>query len=134
MSERFAITNLRRLDNVASTFGLPESFEARFAKGALDANDLGVSLQKISAGESAPFAHRHTEQPEELYVVIAGSGTITVDGTDHPLATWDVVRVSGSALRSFAAGDEDLEFLAFGRIHPSDFELVSLDGSTADGG
>ncbi len=134
MSETFSITNLRQLENAASKFGLPAAFEARFAKGSLDADDLGVSLQKIAAGESAPFAHRHTEQPEELYVVIAGGGTITVDGAEHALATWDVVRVSGSALRSFTAGDEDLEYLAFGRIHPSDFEMVSLDGSTADGG
>jgi uncharacterized cupin superfamily protein len=129
-----SITNLRQLDNAASKFGLPDAFEARFAKGALDSKDLGVSLQKIGAGESAPFAHRHNEQPEELYVVIAGSGTITIDGTEHALKTWDAVRVPGPALRSFAAGDEDLEYLAFGRIHPSDFEMVSLDGSTADGG
>jgi uncharacterized cupin superfamily protein len=134
MSDSCSITNLRQLANAASKFGLPDNFEARFAKGTLEADDLGVSLQKIAAGQSAPFAHRHKEQPEELYVVTAGSGTITVDGADHALATWDVVRVSGSALRSFAAGEEDLEYLAFGRIHPSDFELVSLDGSSADGG
>jgi uncharacterized cupin superfamily protein len=134
MSDSCSITNLRKLEDSAPKFGLPDTFQARFAKGALGSEDVGVSLQKVGAGESAPFAHRHTEQPEELYVVIAGSGTITVDGTEHALKTWDVVRVSGPSVRSFAAGDEDLEYLAFGRIHPSDYELVQLDGSTADGG
>src|SRR5579862_2931201 len=129
MSEPVSIVNLRGLDNAAASFGVTGDFEARFAKGALEAKDLGVSLQRLGAGESAPFAHRHAEQPEELYVVIAGSGTIVVDGVDHPVEAWDAVRVPGPALRSFAAGDDGLEYLAFGRIHPSDFELVQLDGS-----
>lgn len=120
MSDRFSITNLRDLENSAAKFGLPDTFEARFAKNALDARELGVSLQKLSAGERAPFAHRHKEQPEELYVVVAGGGTVTVDGKEQAVSAWDVVHVAGSAVRSFAAGDDGLEFLAFGEIQPSD--------------
>jgi mannose-6-phosphate isomerase-like protein (cupin superfamily) len=135
VTDTVSITNLRKLENAAAKFGLPDDFEARFAKGSLDADELGVSLQKIAAGQSAPFAHRHSQQPEELYVVVAGSGTITVEDEEHDVETWDVVRVDGQAVRSFAAGDdEDLEFLAFGLIHPSDYEMVELEGSNADGG
>jgi uncharacterized cupin superfamily protein len=134
MGETVSIVNLRGLENAATSLGASGDFEARFAKGELETKDLGVSLQSLGAGEGAPFAHRHNEQPEELYVVIAGSGTIIVDGVDHPVETWDAVRVPGPAVRSFAAGDDGIEYLAFGRIHPSDFEIIQLDGSAADGG
>ncbi len=126
----FSITNLRSdVENAAAKFGLPAGFEAHFAKGSLEAQELGVSLQSIGPGERSPFAHRHSEQPEELYVVVAGSGTISVDGDEHPLSTWDVVHVAGPVARAFAAGDEGLEFLAFGQIHPADAELIQLGDS-----
>ena len=122
----FSKTNLRALDNMAPKFGLPEGFEARFAKSALDAAELAVSLQKLGPNQVSPFAHRHKEQPEELYVVVAGSGTITIDDAPQPLATWDVIHVAGPTLRSFAAGPDGLEFLAFGQNGPSDAELIQL--------
>jgi quercetin dioxygenase-like cupin family protein len=123
----FSIVNLKAVENSAEKFGLPKGFEARFAKSHLAACDLGVSLQRIAPGEKAPFAHRHPEQPEELYLVVAGSGTATVDGVRQALSTWDVIQVPGPAVRSFAAGDDGLEFVAFGRIHPDDAEMVELD-------
>jgi uncharacterized cupin superfamily protein len=130
MSDNFSITNLRRdVENSAAKFGMPDMFEARFAKQKLDARELGVSLQRLEAGQSSPFAHRHPKQPEELYVVIAGGGTITLDDNDHSISTWDVVHVAGPITRSFTAGDDGLEFLAFGQIHPSDAEMVNLDKS-----
>lgn len=122
----FAKTNLRELDDMAPKFGLPEGFEARFAKRALDATELAVSLQKLGPDQAQPFAHRHKEQPEELYVVVAGSGTITIDGEPQSLATWDVVRVAGLSVRSFTAGPDGLEVLAFGRSEPPDSELIPL--------
>lgn len=127
MSREFSIANLRRdVEDSAARFGLPAGFEARFAKQALDARELGVSLQTLAPGQRSPFAHRHPEQPEELYVVVAGGGPITVDGAEHPLSAWDAVHVAGPATRSFAAGDEGLEVLAFGFLEPSDAEMIDL--------
>ena len=120
----FSKANLRALENMAPKFGLPEGFEARFAKSALDAAELAVSLQKLGPNQVSPFAHRHKEQPEELYLVVAGSGSIVLDGEDIELAPWDVVRVAGPVTRSFVAGPEGLEFVAFGRSSPSDAEIV----------
>lgn len=130
MSANFSITNLRRdVENSAVKFGMPDTFEARFAKQQLDARELGVSLQRLEAGESSPFAHRHPKQPEELYVVVAGGGMITLDDEVQAISTWDVIHVAGPVTRSFTAGDRGLEFLAFGQIHPADAELVDLDES-----
>ena len=122
----FSKTNLRELDDMAPKFGLPEGFEARFAKSALEASELAVSIQKLGPNQVSPFAHRHKEQPEELYVVVAGSGTIVLDGEGVELAPWDVVRVAGHVTRSFAAGPDGLELLAFGRSGPADAEIVQL--------
>ena len=125
---KFSMANLRRdVENAAEEFGMPPTFQARFAKSVLEATDIGVSLQAIAPGESMPFAHRHTEQPEELYVVVAGSGTLTLDEEEHPVKEWDVVHVAGPVARHFAAGEDGLEFLAFGRIsEESDFELIAV--------
>jgi uncharacterized cupin superfamily protein len=133
MTTDFTIVNLRRdVKDSAEAFGLPDGFEARFAKRALEASELGVSLQKLAPGESSPFAHRHREQPEELYVVVSGSGTITLDGDDHAISTWDVVRVPGPVERRFAAGDEGLEFIAFGQIRPADDAEMIPVGANAE--
>ena len=95
MTGTFSKTNLRRdVENSADAFGLPDTFEARFAKGVMDAKDLGVSLQKLAPGTTMPFAHRHKEQPEEIYVVIAGSGKITIDDEEHEVGEWDAVHVA----------------------------------------
>jgi quercetin dioxygenase-like cupin family protein len=57
-------------------------------------------------------------------VVVAGNGTITLDDTEQAISTRDVVHVAGPVTRSFTAGDDGLEFLAFGQIHPADAELI----------
>jgi len=129
VSTSFSKTNLRRdVENSAPKFGLPDTFEARFAKTALEATDLGVSLQTLEPGSTMPFAHRHKEQPEEIYVVIAGSGAIIVDEVEHELGAWDVLHVAGPSARHFKAGADGLEFLAFGRIgETSDAEMLPLE-------
>jgi uncharacterized cupin superfamily protein len=128
VSANFSKANLRRdVENSAEKFGLPRTFQARFAKSVLEARDLGVSLQAIAPGESMPFAHRHKEQPEEIYVVVAGSGTVFVDEAEHPVEAWDVVHVAGPVARRFSAGADGLEFIAFGRIgEGSDAELIAV--------
>lgn len=136
MATQTAITkvNLRSgVPDAAPSHGLPDTFEAHFAKGHLHADELGVSFQRLAPRSASPFAHRHREQAEELYVVVGGSGTIVADGVGHPLVPWDVVKVPGMVARHFMAGPDGLELLAFGRIHPSDGELLDLDGNLLQG-
>jgi len=97
---------------------------------SLESKHLGVSLQRIAPDEVSPFAHRHGQQAEELYVVLAGNGRVKLDDEYRDIAEWDVVRVEGSILRSFEAGSEGLELLAFGEIHPQDAEIVTPDAAS----
>lgn len=107
---------------MAAAGGFGETMEARFARTALDARRIGVSLQRVLPG-ARTFAHRHA-QDEEVYVVVAGSGRALVDDEEVELRPWSALRVAPAVARSFAAGDDGLELLAFGTHTEDDSELL----------
>jgi uncharacterized cupin superfamily protein len=123
----FSIVNLLSdVEDSAPKFGFGDQLEARFAKHALGAENLGVSYQRLAPDEASPFAHRHGTQAEELYVIVAGDGRVRLDDEHHDVRTWDVVRVRGGVVRSWEAGPEGLTLLAFGEIHPDDVEMLEV--------
>lgn len=97
--------------------------DARFARGALGCEQTGVSLQRLHPGARQPFAHRHAAD-EEVYVVLAGSGTATIDGAEVALRPLSALRVAPTAVRTFAAGDDGLELLAFVTHTEGDGEVL----------
>ena len=125
----FSIANLRSdVEDSAQKFGFSPTLEARFGKKDLESERLSVSYQRVAPNETSPFAHRHKEQAEEIYVVVEGSGRVLLDGDAHDLEEWDAVRVAGPVVRSFEAGSDGLSILAFGEINPAnDAELIQPD-------
>jgi mannose-6-phosphate isomerase-like protein (cupin superfamily) len=119
----FTIKNLREVEDMAAAQGLGEVQEARFAHGDLEAEQTGVSLQRVKPGKRHAIAHRH-KQAEEVYVVISGSGRIKLDDQVEEIGPLDAIRVGPSVIRSFEAGDEGLELLAFGPRAQGDAEIV----------
>jgi uncharacterized cupin superfamily protein len=57
----YTIKNLREVEDMAAAQGLGEVQEARFAYGELDAEQTGISLQKVKPGKRHAIAHRHKE-------------------------------------------------------------------------
>jgi mannose-6-phosphate isomerase-like protein (cupin superfamily) len=111
-----ATHTLVKLDDVkdlAPDHGLEETGEARFAASALELEKTGVSLQRLNPGKRQQFGHTHSEQ-EEIYVVLEGSGRVKVEDEEVELAARDALRVGPGVTRCFEAGDEGLEFVAFG--------------------
>jgi mannose-6-phosphate isomerase-like protein (cupin superfamily) len=106
-------TNIRELEDSALKYGLAPAMEARFARDALDCERSGLSLQRVGPNERQPWGHRHKDS-EEVYVVVAGSGRANLDSEIVTLRQWDAVRVAPGTMRSFEAGPDGLEFLAFG--------------------
>lgn len=47
-----------------------------------------VSINNLPAGAGIPFVHAHKEN-EEIYGVLEGAGSVTIDGEDIELATGD---------------------------------------------
>jgi mannose-6-phosphate isomerase-like protein (cupin superfamily) len=123
VSTPYTIKRLTELTDSAPRFGFQEVQEARFAKDELQAQHTGVSHHRLKPGRRQPFAHRH-ERAEEVYVVIAGSGRVKLDGDIVEISPLDAIRVAPEVTRAFEAGPEGLEVLAFGPRHDGDGEVI----------
>jgi mannose-6-phosphate isomerase-like protein (cupin superfamily) len=115
--------NLRDVEDMAAKHGLSDTQEARFARGALGAEQTGLNYLTVKPACREAFAHRHREA-EEVYVVLAGSGRVKLDNELVELAPLDAVRVGPMVTRSFEAGNEGLEVLVFGAHVEGDGEMV----------
>jgi mannose-6-phosphate isomerase-like protein (cupin superfamily) len=121
----FTIKNLKEdVENAAPSFGI-QGLEFRSASAALDCTQTGLSYQRYEPGFRTPFGHTHDAQ-EEVYVVVGGSGRISLGDEVAELRQWDAVRVPPETMRALEAGLEGLELLAFGapRTGPGDAEMV----------
>jgi mannose-6-phosphate isomerase-like protein (cupin superfamily) len=123
MADPYTLKNLDEVEDSAPKFGFEELQEARFAHGALDAQDTGFSLHRVRPDKRQAFAHRH-EAAEEVYVVLSGAGRVKLDGDVVELARLDALRVAPGVTRAFEAGPDGLELLAFGPRHDGDGEII----------
>lgn len=123
MPEAFTKISLAAVDDAAPANGFGGRWEARVAREALAAERTGVTLFRLRPGKRSPFTHRHRDA-EEIYVVLNGSGRIKLEDELVDVAPLDAIRVAPATARAFEAGQEGLEFLAFGPHHPGDGEPV----------
>ncbi len=122
----FTIENLRGVEDSAPKFGFDEIQEARFARGALDADATGLSYHRLKPGKRQGFGHRHVDA-EEVYVVLSGSGRIKLDDELRDVGVMDAVRIGPGVGHAFEAGDEGLEYLAFGPHHEGEAEMIGSE-------
>lgn len=118
----FTHTKLNDVKDSAPEFGYEGIQEARFAQGALDAEETGVSHIRLKAGQRSPFGHKH-ENAEEVYVILSGSGRMKLDDEIIDVEALDAIRVSPEVTRAFEAGSDGLEVLAVGAHHGGDGEI-----------
>ncbi|MBA2581533.1 MAG: hypothetical protein H0V03_11930 [Thermoleophilaceae bacterium] len=119
----FTIENLRGVEDSAPKFGFDEIQEARFARGALDADATGLSYHRLKPGRRQGFGHRHVDA-EEVYVVLSGSGRIRLGDEIREITALDAIRVAPDVVRAFEGGPDGLELIAFGPHHDGDGELL----------
>ena len=119
----YTIKNLKEVDDVAA--GRAEGVEARMARRAIEAEQVGVSYFRYAPGVRASIGHHHRVQ-EEAYVVVAGSGRLKLDDEIVDVKQWDVIRVAPAVIRAFEAGSEGIELIAVGGPRPEegDGEMV----------
>jgi mannose-6-phosphate isomerase-like protein (cupin superfamily) len=111
----YAKVNLLELEDSVGD-RVPE-VEGRFGRTPLGSRDVGVSHFRYAPGFRSERAHRHREQ-EEVYVVVAGSGRVLLDGEPVELQRWDTVRVAPEVVRAFESGPDGLEVIAIGGPKP----------------
>jgi quercetin dioxygenase-like cupin family protein len=119
----YTIKNLREVEDMAAAQGLGEVQEARFAHGDLDAEQTGVSLQRVKPGKRHAFAHRH-KTAEEIFVVLSGTGRVKLDDRVEEIGPLDAIRISPPVKRAFEADDDGLDLLIFGPRAKGDAEIV----------
>ena len=85
-----------------------------------------MSVNKLPAGAGVPFVHAHKNN-EEIYGVLEGAGSATIDDEDIELAAGDWLRVAPAAKRQFsAAADAGIAYVCI-QVREN-----SLGGFTAD--
>jgi mannose-6-phosphate isomerase-like protein (cupin superfamily) len=123
MPEPFTKVSLAAVEDVAPANGFGHRWEARVARQELASERTGVTHFRLLPGKRSPFTHRHKDA-EEVYVVLSGSGRAKLDGQFLDVGPLDSIRVAPETARAFEAGQDGLEFIAFGAHHPGDGEPV----------
>lgn len=114
--------NIADAKDLAPDFGMAAMGQARFMRGALGAERIGLAHYTMNPGRRLGFGHRHGEA-EEVYVVIAGSGKFRVEDEVFPVSAKDVVYCRPSAMREWEAGPDGMELMAFGGHAENDAEM-----------
>jgi uncharacterized cupin superfamily protein len=120
----YTIKNLQEVSDSAPNFGYQDVQEARFAGKDLGAERTGLAFHRVKPGCRQAFAHRHDEA-EEVYVILSGGGRLKLDDEVLDVGPLDAIRIAPNVVRGVEAGDEGIEYLAFGPHHKGDGELVT---------
>ena len=91
-----------------------ESFRGAFFKlrRSLGTNAFGINEIRLPAGQQGREHDESDTGHEEVYVVLEGGGTFTVDGEDVEVKPGDYLRVDPHATRLATAGGAGLRFIA----------------------
>ena len=84
---RYTKKNLREVEDMAPKFGLAPDLEARFARQDLEAEQTGLSYQRLAPNAKGAFGHSH-DQDEEIYLVVSGSGRMMLDDEVVEITSW----------------------------------------------
>ena len=86
----------------------------RFLRDPLDCEKVGVSILDADPGWTGK-EHDHAEDgQEEVYVLLEGSATVTVDGEDVALESGEALRIPADATRQIHNGDAESRFVLVG--------------------
>ena len=105
--------NIAEVEDLAPKFGMDEMGEARFARGVLGAEQIGLSYYRLKPGQRLGFGHRH-ESDEEVYLVLSGSGRFKVDDDVFEVGPRDLVFVPPTSMRGWECDADGMEMIAFG--------------------
>jgi mannose-6-phosphate isomerase-like protein (cupin superfamily) len=105
--------NFSEVKDLAPEYGMDGVGEARFARGDLGAERIGLARYRLRPGRRLGFGHAHGES-EEVYVVLSGSGRFRVREEVFAVGPDDVVYCPPEAMREWEAGAEGMDVLAFG--------------------
>ena len=86
----------------------------RFVRRELGATAFGINHFTLPAGATGREHDESESGQEEVIIVLAGSGTMRVDGDELPLRPGSFVRLDPESTRVPVAGADGLEFVTIG--------------------
>jgi uncharacterized cupin superfamily protein len=122
-----------------------DRFEARGGSigRAIGCKHLGCSLTVVPPGKRAwPFHNHHIN--EELFVILAGTGTVRIGDREHPIRAGDVIAAppgdAGTAHQIINTSDTELRYLSVSTMiaseiveYPDSGKLAVYAGSAPGG-
>ena len=85
-----------------------------FLREPLETEKVGVTVVECEPGWTGP-EHDHADQDhEEVYLLLEGEATVTIDGESVALESGDAVRVPAGATRQIETGDVESTFVLAG--------------------
>lgn len=85
-----------------------------FLRDVLDCDRLGVTLLEADPGwEGKPHDHADDGQ-EEVYLLLEGAATVTVEDEEVAMSAGDAVRIDPAATREITVGEEPATFVLAG--------------------
>lgn len=92
----------------------PVNDAMHFLRDPLECEKQGVTVVNCEPGWTG-MEHDHSdEEHEEVYVLIDGEATVTVDDEEVTLKTGDVIRIPPDATRQIQNGDTESTFVLTG--------------------
>lgn len=86
----------------------------RFLRDPLDCEKLGVTILDADPGWTGKEHDHADDGQEEVYVLLDGAATVTVDGEDVELDAGEALRIPAEATRQIRNGDVDSTFVLVG--------------------
>jgi len=83
-----------------------------FLRDELDCENLGITVVDVGEGWEGKTHDHAGEGQEEVYLLIEGSGNLTVDGEDVTLEPGKAVRVSPDATRQLSFSEDSTMVIA----------------------
>lgn len=85
-----------------------------FLREPLGCEQFGISVLECEPGWTGK-EHTHVDREhEEVYLLVDGSATVTVDGEDVPMESGDALRIPAEASRQIENGDGESLFVLAG--------------------
>jgi uncharacterized cupin superfamily protein len=107
----------KAIDEVEPYSG-PQSLEGikfRAVGRALGVTAWGMNVLEMQPGASTYPEHDHSgDGQEEVFFVLEGDATLTVDGDDQNVGSGTFVRIPPEATRSWRPGDRGVTLIAMG--------------------
>jgi mannose-6-phosphate isomerase-like protein (cupin superfamily) len=92
----------------------PVAGSMHFLRDPLDCDTVGVTVLDCEPGWSGK-AHDHAEEDhEEVYLLVEGEATVTIEGEDVSMEAGDAVRIAPTATREIQNGETESTFVLVG--------------------